>query len=193
MERSQSTYANGAAESEVKNRIITILTASLITAAAAALWPDGRLWLSLTNRFDNVLARSLRLKAPGGAYDTTDHFLKPLRIQNPSEMISKAMAEIATGDAVLFITVGDDEESELIYRTVSYLGWPRRIGELRCGGTRGPTESQFLPAAGEPVKWLIFYRIDPPPELTQAAKKIGPRLTLSPAPEMKEWKLYCSR
>ena len=193
MEQSQSTYANGAAESEVKNRIITILTACLIIAAAFSLWPGGTLWLSLTNRFDNVLARSLRLKAPGGSYDTTDHFLKPLQIQNPSEMISKAISDIPTEGAVLFITVGDDEESELIYRTVSYLGWPRRIGEVRCGGTRGPTEAPFLPAAGEPVKWLIFYRIDPPPELTQASKKIGPRLTLSPAPEMKEWKLYCSR
>jgi len=149
--------------------------------------------LSLTNRFEKVLARTLSLKAPGGVYDTTDHFLKPLQIPRPSETLSKAMAEIPNGDAVIFITTGDDEESELIYRTISYLGWPRRIGEFRCGGTRAPAEAPFLSPPREPVKWLMFYRIVPPPDLTQAAKKIGPRLTLSPASELKEWKSYCSR
>jgi hypothetical protein len=177
---------------KVKTWIITIIIACLGAAAMLSLWPGGTLKPSLTNRFENVLARPLKLKAPGGVYDTTDHFLKPLQIPRPSETLSKAMAEIPTDDAVLFITAGDDEESELIYRTVSYLGWPRRIGEVRCGGTRAHTEAPFLPPAGEPVKWLMFYRILPPPELTQAAKKIGPRLALISASELKEWKSYCS-
>jgi hypothetical protein len=159
---------------------------------ALSLWPGGTLRLSLTNRFENVIARILSSKAPGGVYDTTDHFLKPLQIPRPSETLSNAMAEIPTEAAVLFIAAGDDEESELIYRTVSYLSWPRRIGEIRCGGTRAPTEATFLPAAGEPVKWLMFYRIIPKPDMTQAAKKIGPRLTIMPASELKEWKSYCS-
>lgn len=176
----------------MKNRIIIIITACLGAAAALSLWPGGTLKPPLTNRFENVLARPLKLKAPGGVYDTTDHFLKPLQIPRPSETLSKAMTEIPTDEAVLFITAGDDEESELIYRTVSYLGWPRRIGEVRCGGTRTPTETPFLPTAGAPVKWLMFYRIVPPPDLTEAAKKIGPRLTLIPASELKEWKSYCS-
>jgi len=177
----------------MNNRIIAIMAAFLLVATALSLWPGGKLRLSLTNRFETVLARSLRLKSPGGVYDTTDHFLKPLQIPRPSETLVNALEEIPPHDAVIFITAGDDEESELIYRTVSYLGWPRRIGEIRCGGTRATTESPFLPAPGEPVKWLMFYRIVPPTDLTQAAKKIGPRLTLSPASELKEWKSYCSR
>jgi len=177
----------------MKTRIIAIIAVCLLVAIALSLWPGGTFNLSLTNRFETVLAGALRLKSQGGVYDTTDHFLKPLQIQRPSEKLVKALEEIPPHDAVIFITSGDDEESELIYRAISYLGWPRRIGEVRCGGTRAPTEAPFLPSPGEPVKWLMFYRIVPPTDLTQAAKKIGPRLTLSPASELKEWKSYCSQ
>ncbi len=177
----------------MKHRIITIFTGCLLIAAALALWAGGTLYFSQRNRIDNVLAGTLRSMSPGGAYDTTDHFLKPLELTRPSETLMRAMEEIPTGDSALFITTSDAEESELIYRTVSYLGWPRRIGEIRCAGTRSPTEALFLPPAGTPVKWLMFYRIDPPQDLIQAAKKIGPRLTLIPASELKEWNSYCSR
>jgi hypothetical protein len=90
LEQSQSTSAKGAAQSEVKNRII--ITACLGAAAALSLWPGGTLKPSLTNRFENVLARPLKLKAPGGVYDTTDHFLKPLKIPRPSDRRRKRRA-----------------------------------------------------------------------------------------------------
>ena len=193
MERSQNTYANGAAENEMKNRITAIIIVCLLVAAALLPWPGRTLKLWLANRFETVLARPLKLKAPGGPYDTTDHFLKPLEIPHPSETMTLAMAEIPPNDAVIFITAGDDNDSELIYRAVSYLGWPRRIGEVRCGGTRAPTEEMFLPPSGEPVKWLMFYRVVPPAGSVQAAKKIGPYLTLAPSSELKEWRSYCSQ
>ncbi len=175
----------------MRNLIIAIIAAAiLITAATLSL--GGRL-RPMANRFENILARPMKLKAPGGAYDTTDHFLKPLEIPLPSETLSKAMAELPPGEAVIFITAGEDGDSELIYRTVSYLSWPRWIGEVRCGRTREATQELFLPPAAEPVKWLMFFRIAPPPDLPEAAKKIGPYLTLTPASESKEWKSYCSR
>ncbi|HKQ79065.1 MAG TPA: hypothetical protein VJ810_35550 [Blastocatellia bacterium] len=180
----------------MKIRIITIITACLLIAAALSLLPSGALrrpLAPLTNRFETILARPLRLKAPGGVYDTTDHYLKPLEIPRPSETISKVFSEIPPGDAIIFITKADDDGSELVYRTVSYLGWPRQIGEVRCDAPRSTAEAPFLPHTGEPVKWLLFYLIAPPPELNQAAKKIGPRLTLTPASESKEWKSYCSQ
>jgi hypothetical protein len=193
LEQLQNTYTNGAAESEMKNRITAIIIVCLLAAAALLLWRGLTLKLWLANRFETVLARPLKLNAPGGPYDTTDHFLKPLEIPHPSETLALAMAEIPPNDAVIFITAGDDNDSELIYRAVSYLGWPRRIGEVRCGGTRAHTEEMFLPPSGESVKWLMFYRIVPPAGSVQSAKKIGPYLTLTPSSELKEWRSYCSQ
>jgi hypothetical protein len=177
----------------MKKRITAIIIVCILVAPALLPWPGRALRPLLANRFETVLARPLKSKAPGGPYDTTDHFLKPLEIPHPSETLALTMAEIPSNDAVIFITAGYDNDSELIYRAVSYLGWPRRIGEVRCGGTRAPTEEMFLPPSGEPVKWLMFYRIVPPADSGQAAKKIGPYLTLTPSSELKEWRSYCSQ
>jgi len=123
MEQSQNSYSNGAAESEVKTRVITTITGFLLIAAALSLLPGGALrrpLSPLTNRFETIFARPLRLKALGGVYDTTDHYLKPLEIPRPSETISKVLSEIPPGDAIIFITAADDDGSELVYRTVSW-------------------------------------------------------------------------
>lgn len=180
----------------MKKRIIIITTACLIITAALSLWLEktlrGRTAL-LFNRFENAASRQMTSKAAGGAYDTTDHYLKPLEIQHPSETLLKAMAEIPPDDAVVFIAAGDDERSDLIHHTISHLSWPRLIGEVRCGARGAPTELMYLPPAREPVKWLMFYRVAPPPDLTPSAKMIGPHLILTPASELKEWKSYCSR
>lgn len=180
----------------MKTRVLATIATCLIIVTALSLLPGGILRRRLalgTNSFETALTRQLTSKAAGGVYDTTDHYLKPLQIPHPSETLLKAMEEIPPDDAVIFIAASDDESSGLIHHTVSYLGWPRQIGEVRCGAAGAPTEAMWLPRAGKPVKWLMFYRIVPPPDLTQAAKKIGPHLTLAPASELQEWKSYCSR
>ena len=180
----------------MKTRIITIIASCLLIVTALALWPGATLRRRLTplmNRFETALTRQMTSKAAGGPYDTTDHYLKPLQIPRPSETLSTAMAEIPPDDAIIFIAAGDDEWSDLIHHTVSYLGWPRQISEVRCGAAGATTEAMYLPPAGKPVKWLMFYRISPPPDSTQSAKKIGLHLTLTPASELKEWNSYCSR
>ena len=184
-----------AAENEVKKRIIIVITTSLLIALTLSLAPDESLirpLAPLKNRFDTFFARSMRLMAQGGVYDTTDHYLKPLDIPRPSETLLKVMSELPPGDAVIFITAVEDDGSELIYRSISYLSWPRQIGVVRCGVER-ETIATSLTRATDPVKWLMFYQIALPPEFNQAPRKIGPRLILTPASELKEWKSYCSR
>lgn len=176
---------------------IKIVLASLIIAVAW-LWllyaNEMRRWASASaSRFESLAAWGRRSKAAGGPYDTTDHYLKQLEIPHPSETLSKAMAEIPSGDAVVFIAAGDGESSDLIHHTISYLAWPLMIGEVRCGAAGAPAELMYLPPAGETVKWLMFYRLATPPDLAPSAKMIGPHLILTPALELKEWKSYCSR
>ncbi|MCG3161127.1 MAG: hypothetical protein JMDDDDMK_02245 [Acidobacteria bacterium] len=178
----------------MKKPIIAIIVVCLVIVAMLSLGGTmKRRATSLLNRFENAASRQMTSKAAGGAYDTTDHYLKPLEIQHPSETLLKAMAEIPPDDAVVFIAAGDDERSDLIHHTISHLSWPRLIGEVRCGARGAPTELMYLPPAREPVKWLMFYRVAPPPDLTPSAKMIGPHLILTPASELKEWKSYCSR
>ncbi|MGE0130183.1 MAG: hypothetical protein AB7U82_19025 [Blastocatellales bacterium] len=177
-----------------KKAIIAII---VVCCAIAAMLSLGgalrRRTAALLNRFENAVSRQMTAKAAGGAYDTTDHYLKPLEIPHPSETVLKAMAEIPPADAVVFIAAGGDERSDLIHHTISHLCWPRLIGEVRCGAAGAPTELMYLPPAGAPVKWLMFYRVAAPPDLSSSAKMIGPHLILTTASELKEWKSYCSR
>jgi len=152
-----------------------------------------RLASASASRFESVAAWSPMSKAVGGVYNTTDRYLSSLQIPSPSEAALKAMADVPPEDAMVFITSSADEGSELVYRTVAYLGWPRPIGEARCAAAGKAPELFFQPRAGRPIKWLFFYRIKPPPELMQASRMIGPYLVLAPSPELKDWKSYCSQ
>ena len=73
------------------------MAACLIIAAALLLWQGGTLRRGLsplTNRLETALTRQLTSRAAGGAYDTTDYYLKPLEIPRPSETLLKAMNRI---------------------------------------------------------------------------------------------------
>lgn len=142
--------------------------------------------------FGSLAAWGRMSKAAGGVYDTTDRYLAPLEIPNPSEAALKAMASVPPEDAIVFVTSNDDEHSELVYRTVAYLGWPRPIGEARCGEAGESPQLLFQPRDGQPIKWFFFYRVRPPLELAQTSQMIGPHLILATA-ELKEWKSYCSQ
>jgi len=181
----------------MRSRIIKIASACLIIVLVVVgrYCANGlrRLASASASRFESAGAWSPMSKAAGGAYNTTDRYLSSLQIPNPSEATLKVMADVPPEDAMVFITSSADEGSELVYRTVAYLGWPRPIGEARCGGAGEAPELFFHPRAERPVKWLFFYRIKPPPELMQTSRTIGPYLVLAPSPELKEWKSYCSQ
>ncbi len=170
----------------MRTRVIKIVLACCVVAFAAFLTP------TLTNRFKSVVAWGPMSKAAGGVYDTTDRYLSLLDIPNPSEAVLKAMADVPPEDAMVFVTSNDDEHSELVYRTVAYLGWPRPIGEARCGEAGASPQLLFQPRDGRPIKWLFFYRVKPPAELAQTSRMIGPHLILAMV-ELKEWKSYCSQ
>ncbi len=169
-------------------RIITIIAAFFIVLIAA-LWPGK----SPLGQLENIVSSQPASKSAGGVHATTDRYLAPLQITNPSEAILKEMAGVPPEDAMVFITANADEESELVYRTVAYLGWPRPIGEARCGEAPESPELLFQPRSGRPIKWLLFYRLRAPANLPQTSRMIGPRLALAPSPELKEWKSYCSQ
>lgn len=153
----------------------------------------NRLPAPLTTRLESGLSRFAASQAGGGPYDTTDHYLSPLEIPRPSETVLSAMSGIPPDQGIVFIGSGDDESVDLIHHSVSYLGWPRPIGEVRCGAAGGPASEIYLPPVGKTVKWLMFYRVSPPPDLAQTSRSIGPHLSLTPASELKAWKLYCSQ
>ncbi|MGH9765814.1 MAG: hypothetical protein ACREAB_00135 [Blastocatellia bacterium] len=181
----------------MRGRVIKIILACCVIAFVA-FWllnpSEMKLWAAaLISRFENVVSRSLMAKAAGGVYGTTDRYLSSLQIPNPSEAALKAMADVPPEDAMVFITPNADERSELVYRTVAYLGWPRPIGEARCGNAGEAPKLLFHPRSGRPIKWLFFYRVNPPAELKQTSRMIGPHLVLAPSPELKEWKSYCSQ
>lgn len=185
--RRRQTHLNGAVANEsMRTWVVKIGLACCIIAFAAFLKP------TLTDRLESVVARGAMSKAAGGAYDTTDRYLSPLEIPNPSEAALKAMADVPPEDAMVFVTSNGDEHSELVYRTLAYLGWPRPIGEARCGEAGKPPQLLFQPRDGQRIKWLFFYRVKPPAELAQTSRTIGPHLILTMV-ELKEWKSYCSQ
>ncbi len=179
-----------------KQMFLSILACCII--AFVALWllyaNELKHWAAASiSRFQSIINRSRMSSAAGGVYDTTDRYLSFLQIPDPSESALKALADVPPEDAMVFITSSADEWSELVYRTVAYLGWPRPIGEVRCGGAGEAPELLFHPGSGRPIKWLFFYRVKPPTELTQTSRMIGPSLILTPTSELKEWKSYCSQ
>jgi len=182
----------------MKNRTTAILMICLFAALiiAPAIWAQfnsaPKRLMAAASRVEAALLQAPLSKAAGGVYDTTDRYLEDLQVPFPSEKLLNVFADVPTEDAMIFITSGNDAQTELVYRSISYLGWPRQIGEVRCG-TDGSAELWFQPRAERPIKWLFFHRIAPPADFTPRSKTIGQRLTIVPVSELKEWKLYCSR
>jgi hypothetical protein len=183
----------------MKNRIYGILAICLLVTviAISARWPGSqsapkRLLLSTIERVNSALLRSPLARAAGGVYDTTDCYLAALQIPFPSEQVLKVFSAIPTEDTMMFITPGNDAQTELVYRSISYLGWPRPIGEVRCKPD-GSAESLFAPRSERPIRWLIFHDIASPADLKPRLMAIGPHLTIAPVSELKEWKSYCSQ
>ncbi|MEK7829895.1 MAG: hypothetical protein AAB401_02355 [Acidobacteriota bacterium] len=171
---------------ESKTALLKSTAAGLLLIGCA-----GLLGCSAISRFNNRMAK---LAAPqqlarsaGGSYATTDVYLRGLEIPNPSEKVLAAVSQLPKDDAILFVAAGHDAETELVYRSIASLSWPREVGALHCG--QNP-ELLFQPRAGKQIRWLMFYRIVPPAGLTPPTE-IGPHLKLIPIEEAKEWISYC--
>jgi hypothetical protein len=178
-------------ESNVTRTAIRIISACCVIASLVLWWAGAGRLKTIFHRFEAAYAERPLASTYGGAYATTDHYLSELQVAHPSEAVLRAMGEVPSDDAMIFITLDSDERAELIYRSIAYLGWPRQIGETRCGANGAAL--LFHPPARKPIKWLIFYRLAPPVDLMQPAQRIGPHLTLVPVTELREWKWYCSR
>ena len=154
------------------------------------LWAGCR----AASRFNGRLAELVappRARSSGGAYATTDTYLSPLEIAEPSVRVLAAVSPLPKEDAVLFVAPNQDAETELVYRVVASLSWPHEVGALHCGEGVRPS-LLFESRGGRKVRWLLLYRLAPGQALTVTAE-VGPHLKLIPVPEAKEWTSYCSQ
>lgn len=147
----------------------------------------------INQRLTQIVAKQPLARSAGGQYATTNTYLRSLEISNPSERVLAALAQLPEHDAMMFIAPPRNPEIELTYRVIASLSWPREVGALHCSLgdaiVRQP-ELLFQPRPEKRIRWLLFYRINPPVGL-KPAMEIGPHLKLVPLEEMKEWIFYC--
>ncbi|MBS1787366.1 MAG: hypothetical protein JST85_06580 [Acidobacteria bacterium] len=142
-----------------------------------------------------LIAPNQFARSSGGAYATTDSYLSALEIPNTSQQMLSTLSSVPKDDAIIFVASDSTPETELVYRTVAYLGWPRQIGALHCGAKNEPHALLFKPREDKPIRWLIFYRRQIPAGLSQLSRSIelGVHLKLISAQTTKEWNFYCSQ
>jgi len=131
-------------------------------------------------------------RSSGGSYATTDTYLRPLAIAEPSARALAALSPLPKEDAILFVAPDQDAETELVYRVLATLSWPHEVGALHCHAEGGRPFLLFKPREEKTVRWLLLYRLAPP-EKSPVAAEIGPHLKLVPITEVKEWTSYCSQ
>lgn len=147
---------------------------------------------SASDRLSKIFAPQPLARSAGGSYATTDSYLSTLEIPNPSETVLATLSKLPEEDAMVFIAKGREPQTELTYRTIAYLGWPRQIAALHCGSTGESPTLLFKPQDGKKIRWMIFYRIEPPAD-SSSQVFIGDNLKLIPIEEVKEWTSYCSQ
>ena len=146
-------------------------------------------WPELMKRVKGRVIRQYMLGSDGGPYATTDQHLRSLEIAQPAEAVLAALKHLPKDEPIVFIIPPGLPDPHLIFYSISYLTWPRPFGKLTCGESPGPL---FLSRTAGPVKWLLFYRLNVPADLTPMARQIGPHLALVPVKELRDWGSYCS-
>lgn len=149
----------------------------------------------LENRMAKLVAPNQLARSSGDNYATTDSYLSALELPHASKQVQLSVSNVPADEAMVFIAPDSTPETELVYRTISYLSWPRQVGVLHCAQNGAAPALLFKPREDKPVRWLLFYRHQVPAELSAlpGIKEIGVHLKLVPARELKEWTFYCSQ
>ncbi len=135
-----------------------------------------------------LAAPQVPARSAGGDFATTDSYLFRLELLEPSKQVLAFLSNLPKKDAIMFIAPDRQPETELLYRTIASLGWPREMGALHC---KEPSTPLFKPRPEKPIRWLLLYRIKPLPSSTVLAQ-LGEHLKLVSVKEDSEWISYCS-
>lgn len=171
-----------------------ILAAGLLLTGSIAL--SGCSSLSrFNNRMTGLVAPNQLARSSGGNFAATDSYLSALEVPKPSEQVLAVVRQLPKDDAMIFIGPDSEPQTELVYRTIAYLSWPRQIGALHCGAKGESPTLLFKPHEDKHIRWLIFYRRQVPAEvpILPGSIELGGHLKLIPVPETKEWNFYCSQ
>ncbi|MBP6822293.1 MAG: hypothetical protein KA368_12165 [Acidobacteria bacterium] len=178
---------------EIKKQWVKVSTVGLLTAGGI-IFSSCESLSKINQQLTNVVAKQPLARSAGGQYATTNTYLSSLEIQNPSERVLAAVAQLPENDAIIFVAPSRTPEIELTYRVIASLSWPHEVGALHCSmGDANVNQSELLfqPRKEKQVRWLFFYRISPPAGL-QPVTEIGSHLKLISIKETKEWISYCS-
>ncbi len=181
-------------EPKKKTRLLKAACANLLLIGGVAVLVYGGLSV-LSSRLVKLVAPNQLARSAGGNFATTDSYLSALELLNPSEQVLAAVKQLPEDDAMIFIGPDAQPQTELVYRTIAYLSWPRQIGALYCGAKDEPLTLLFKPREGKHVRWLLFYRRQIPADVSTlpGSIELGAHLTLVPLQETKEWTFYCSQ
>jgi hypothetical protein len=167
------------------------ITAAIFLLSGCFVWAGCRAASQFDQRLMKLVTPPLARSA-GGSYATTDTYLRPLAIAEPSARVLAALSPLPKKDAILFVAPDQDAETELVYRVLATLSWPHEVGALHCAASGGRPFLLFKPREEKTVRWLLLYQLAPSDKLPVAAE-IGPHLKLVPITEVKEWTSYCSQ
>jgi hypothetical protein len=101
-----------------------------------------------------------------------------LEVPDALEQLRTVLKTLPHANDVIIFGSSTDWGSAEIYMLTSYLHWPHKVWFVQTGG---PSNAPAPPAAPESAKInsaLFFYAIEPPPDFTEKAKKIGSKLTI---------------
>lgn len=146
------------------------------------------IWLGVRTLSDQMPGLAHRARGP---WATCDISLNNLLIPEPSETVRSALAKLPYKGGILFVGPRKDPRFMLTFYVVNYLAWPHEVGYVGCNDPGVPPEVTTLPRKDVEIKSVIYYRSTPPAWLPPG-KSLGPRMTLVPILEIREWKQYCS-
>lgn len=162
-------------------------------------WSLGVVWAAYVTVFAWIgwarlhrLARTFPPTTPG-RYATTDRYLAPLGMAQPSDALRQALMIVPPPDGPLLVVGPSHPMFSIVYDSLSYLGWPRPVWSLVCDEPQTPTPQTQLPPDGTRLAGVLFAYQPPPADLAQAGISLGPFLTLVWAPTERSWRSYCLR
>lgn len=148
-------------------------------------------WSFHAKSLATTLFPTLGARTKGGAYASSDRFIAGLQINQPSETVRAALAELAPDESAVLIAPANDATFTQTYLTFSYLSWPRQLAVLGCGDAGQPPQQLFQPRAGVRVTRAFFYLQAPPRRLLQDSRALGPNLKITRVVEGDDWTTYC--
>jgi len=168
-------------------RIIWGLMLFLLGLGLLRLGPLKSRWPKLVRQARHLIQPQGMAASAGGRYATTDTYLSVLQIPHPSEAVLAALTDVPANEAILFVGPSQEPSFGLTYQVISYLSWPRPAGAVECGQSGQPPVWVSRPREGTKIGALLFYRLNPPAQIKESRKTIGPHLTLVPVSEQSEW------